>query len=281
MCVYFGLSLESDRRTTLTTEILGVVYGGFLFFGSQLKRKGGLTVLYTLKEAGLGPFEFCRYLLEGLSLSFVLAVLLRMLFTWLMHAEPALVKERKTELPRWARILSAAMIMVLCWLPFFLAFYPGMLSPDSIDELYQQLGIKALSNHHPVMHQMLIRVCLCLGLKFGSVTLGTAIYSVVQMSLLALVYAINLETMRDYHVPCGFRLAILCTYALFPLNAALLIAKRRGTVAAAMFPLATVWLTTLASPVNAEHRYLFSLTVCVPIFLALAVWMPKENEPEG
>ena len=35
-----------------------------------------------------------------------------------------------------------------------------------------------------------------------------------------------------------------------------------------------LWLTTLASPVYCEYRYIYGLIICVPLYLALAVMLP-------
>lgn len=63
--------------------------------------------------------------------------------------------------------LSAAWIFVLilmAWLPFFLAFYPGNLSPDSYSSINQALTWIS-STAHPVLFTLLVKLCLWIGLR--------------------------------------------------------------------------------------------------------------------
>lgn len=52
---------------------------------------------------------------------------------------------------------------------------------------------------------------------------------------------------------------------------ALWIVKRRGRLVSALFPILALWLTTLASPVYCEYRYLYGLALTAPVFLCLAL----------
>ncbi|MDE6941392.1 MAG: hypothetical protein K2P40_10690, partial [Lachnospiraceae bacterium] len=46
----------------------------------------------------------------------------------------------------------ASLICILCWLPYFLYEYPGIMTPDSINQYAQIIGAYELSNHHSVVH---------------------------------------------------------------------------------------------------------------------------------
>ena len=52
---------------------------------------------------------------------------------------------------------------------------------------------------------------------------------------------------------------------------AVLICKRRSKLAAPMFFLLGLWLTTLLSPVYAETRYLYGVMISAPIYLGIAL----------
>ena len=57
------------------------------------------------------------------------------------------------------------------------------------------------------------------------------------------------------------------------------IGRMRETCGAAcgMFLLAGLWLTTLASPVYCEYRYMYGFVVCVPLFMGLALGTKNLN----
>ena len=57
-------------------------------------------------------------------------------------------------------------IIVLCRLPWLLYSYPGILTPDSINQFEQVLGMVPFSNHHPWVHTMTISFWYHLGSLF-------------------------------------------------------------------------------------------------------------------
>ena len=58
---------------------------------------------------------------------------------------------------------------------------------------------------------------------------------------------------------------------LMMIAAVLLWLKGQGKLASPVFILAGLWLTTMASPVYCEYRYMYGFVVCVPLFLGLAL----------
>ena len=60
--------------------------------------------------------------------------------------------------------------------------------------------------------------------------------------------------------------------------AALLILKGQGSFATPIWILAMFWLTTLASPVYCEYRYLYGFVVSVPLFTGLAIGVKAKTE---
>lgn len=93
-------------------------------------------------------------------------------------------------LPRRRKTLLFAAFFVLllvCRLPWFLYQYPGNLSPDSLNQISQAVGKTALSNNHPVLHTLWIRLLITLG---GSEQAGIVLYSITQQLLTAAVFSL-------------------------------------------------------------------------------------------
>lgn len=49
-------------------------------------------------------------------------------------------------------------LLVLCWLPYLLALYPGVVLPDSLSSVAQSMGDVPISNHHPVLFTLLVKL---------------------------------------------------------------------------------------------------------------------------
>lgn len=115
---------------------------------------------------------------------------------------------------------DSMLIMLLCWLPYFLYLYPGEITADSISELNQAEGNEPLSNHHPIAHTFVIKLLFELGMKLfdGNQNQAIATYSVVQAVLLSAAFSYLILTLYEF----GFRrkviFGVLLLYALLPFH---------------------------------------------------------------
>lgn len=116
--------------------------------------------------------------------------------------------------------VTSVILSLLIWLPYFLAFYPGILTNDSLNQLYQAVGLLDYNNNHPWLHTMLIRLCYRLGLTlFGSAQKAVALYTLIQMVFLACVYCYSLLVLYREGVSQWIMLLLFCFYTLLPVNA--------------------------------------------------------------
>ncbi len=81
-------------------------------------------------------------------------------------------------------------IILLCWIPVFLAYYPAIMSYDFHSQSQTAwLGWIWFNTHHPLIHTALIRWFLLLGDAIGSFQIAMALFSIMQMLILSSVYA--------------------------------------------------------------------------------------------
>lgn len=117
---------------------------------------------------------------------------------------------------RWG---VAALLMILCWSPYFLTYFPGNLSVDSYSSIAQAVGEELLNNHHPVMFTAIVTACLKAGGLFGGLEAGIAIFSILQMTVLALTLSRCLEWMREKQIRFIVRVGAFLFFAFSPLIA--------------------------------------------------------------
>ena len=78
----------------------------------------------------------------------------------------------------------------MAWIPAFLAYYPAILSYDCHRQIRQAVrGYAWFNTHHPLAHTFLIRLFLTLGEEIGSYEVGMAIFSILQMVIMSVVFA--------------------------------------------------------------------------------------------
>lgn len=111
-------------------------------------------------------------------------------------------------------------LCLLCWLPYFLYQYPGIMTPDSINQFEQVLGIIPYSNHHPFVHTMLIKLCYRIGCLFTSdMVIAISFYTFFQMCFLASSVFYFIKTMELYQIRQEILLFLTFFYALVPYHA--------------------------------------------------------------
>lgn len=114
---------------------------------------------------------------------------------------------------------QAALIFIfylLCWLPVFLAVYPGFFVYDAQDELVQ-VQTRSFTTHHPLPHVLLLGGIIQGVYKLtGSYNLGIAAYTLFQMVLMAGVFTYVIFYMKKKRISGWLRLLTVLYFGLFP-----------------------------------------------------------------
>jgi len=121
-----------------------------------------------------------------------------------------------------AFVITAAFCL-LFYLPYFLYEFPGVMTADSLDQFDQITYFTPMSNHHPVVHTLLIGFFYRIGLhltKFHDKTIAISLYTAFQMIFMSLCCgAVVKETLRlmnrkSYRIVAAF----IFFYAFMPFN---------------------------------------------------------------
>jgi len=133
------------------------------------------------------------------------------------------------ESAKWKKIMKflpfiTFFFCILCWLPYFLYSYPGIMTPDSINQFEQVIGMKDFSNHHPWVHTMTISLFYHLGTFFTSSVNGAfAFFTVFQMCYMAFAAAFMIWVLREFTRNKILLVGSLVFYACVPYNAVMAI----------------------------------------------------------
>lgn len=102
-------------------------------------------------------------------------------------------EEKKFQIRKW---LIRVGVIFLCYLPVFLAVYPGFFVYDAQDE-YMQVETRSFTTHHPLVHVLLLGGIIQLFYKLtGSYNIGIACYTLFQMLLMAGIFGWAVERLR-------------------------------------------------------------------------------------
>lgn len=181
---------------------------------------------------------FFRALLCGLAVEMLIRQVIQWTFAQIGKRQPSpLPHDRSADLRRFLAFWG---IILLAWMPCYLAYYPGINAYDLEAQTRQVLGIEPWTTQHPPLHTAMWALCIWIG-DLVNVT-GYAIYGLGQMMILSAAMAAAAARLwkRGYVRP-----AVYGAVAFFALNPAIAIMSFNPTkdiVFAAVF---LVYLTFL------------------------------------
>lgn len=204
---------DRGKRTRITAGIISLIFSALY-----------MAVDYPFYVENLTNPLFRIGIVSAVLIGFLVLFynLLLLLFSYTgdkVHLEAILFDNEATPaLPRLG--LFAFLICLLGWLPYFLYQYPGIMTPDSINQFEQVLHIIPYSNHHPWMHTLTIGIFYNLGYALtGNMVVAMSFYTFFQMCALAFAVAYLINTLRQYRFRPLVCLIITLFYALVPYHA--------------------------------------------------------------
>ncbi len=160
-------------------------------------------------------------------------------------------KAQERRRPAWQAWLFYSLLIFLCWMPVFLAYYPSVFAYDAEGQLYQVLA-GDYSTHHPLLHTLFLGVFFRLGIACGSVSAGMAVHSVVQMALMACAFGWAVSFLYQRQISGRVRAALLLFFAVFPANSVLALSTTKDVLFAAFVLLYTLYLYRIVCSQNPE-----------------------------
>ncbi len=140
---------------------------------------------------------------------------------------------------------GSLLLFLLAWLPVYLAYYPGICSYDAPVQT-GQIVEHYYFDHHPIVHTLLLQGMLWLGSHiFGSMNAGMALYTAVQMLLLAGSMAYGMLVLHRRGVAAGWQLAVQLLGMFFPFHWYMSVSMTKDTVFSAFLLLQLVSLVDL------------------------------------
>ncbi len=206
--------LEKGRRW-FWPGCVGTLFSVCMTFGTQLD----------LKESV--PFGKGAMWVSILVLAVIFTMLIRYFWELMLSREQAELRNKgredreKTKSSTGKRydqhnFLLTAGIIFICYIPVFLAVYPGFFVYDAQDE-YLQVVTRNFSTHHPLMHVLLLGGIIQLIYKLtGSVNLGIACYTVLQMTVMAGIFAWCVEKLRARGMGKAGRIILTLYFGVCP-----------------------------------------------------------------
>ncbi len=270
MCIMFFCLLKnavkySNKRLNICVITLTLILTIFQILGKNINTYLNLNELFSSKVLIIKTLIF---FIGYFCIIYVCLIYLYKLLEKIKWDELNNKKIIKSDL---VMFLLIWLLIFIAYIPYFLAYYPGNLTPDSMDQISQSLGFKEINNHHPVFHTSIISIPMMIGSAFNNYNLGVAIFSIMQMLFVSGIFAFSVYYMRKKSLPLVIRILTIIFYAIYPIHGLYSITMWKDIPFAVIMLLFTIIMTKMAT----EKEQFFSrrrnliLTTIVMILVVL------------
>ena len=113
--------------------------------------------------------------------------------------------------------IASFIFIVLCRIPWLLYSYPGIMTPDSINQFKQVIGMAPFSNHHPWLHTLTISLFYHIGSIFTSdINDAFLCFTIFQICFMAFAVSYLIWVISKYTKSLPLLCGIIAFYALMP-----------------------------------------------------------------
>ena len=253
-----------DKRGWLIAGGFSLFFTTAMLFGVRLEAEGNVN------------FKDWRLWVSLPVLTCLFTILIRRFWDFLGGIE-----EKKKKITEHIRIPSAPkkavkygnvltfIFLLLCWLPVFLAVYPGFFVYDAQDE-WVQVASRTFNTHHPLVHVLMLGGIICAVNKVtDSYNLGIACYMIVQMMIVAGGFTYLIFFMRKRKVSKAICILSLLYFAFFPVIVMFTLCSAKDT----LFTVALLMLLLSLLDMGSDAEAFFASKKKMFFFILSAVSM--------
>lgn len=183
-----------------------------MMVGMSIQSYGDLTFLYS------NCFQIFISNCIWIGYAILFSKVIHILFDWIdfrcreYHCDESMKSERVVFLKIFA-------LLLLCWLPYWIAYFPGSVMWDPYVQFDEYFGIFGWSDWHPVFATVIYGFIMSLGRLIANDNCGIAFCALYQHILLAASVSYGISTLTKWRVDKKVRLAIIIFFCVHPLIA--------------------------------------------------------------
>lgn len=174
----------------------------------------------------------------------------------------------------WRFWIVSTVVLFLCWIPCFLAGYPGFYNYDAFSQvpqaLYEEVGYSA---HHPLLHTLIMGKIIAFGYRHGTdLNDGIALHSIIQMLFCAMSFSGILCYIRKNSGRTFFVITVLFYYAFLPLFPMFAMSTTKDTVFSILLQLAIICVFDSCKNLSAFFNSRWKVFGCILLFVLMCLF---------
>lgn len=233
-------SQKRDRRLKVCIMVPALLFAFFMVFGYSFRE----TASWDLVFGGYRTFAKAMLSYAGYSVLFYACIA----YLFALLERYSIVKQSNGKERSWftanrKSIIIVAGLILLMWLPYILANFPGITNYDFFDMLdsyygHETYSLRAvtllspdvtLNNNNPVLQTLIAVLCNEIGQFIGIPVVGLMLFGYTQAILFALVLAYVIYYFAKLQIDVRVRVALLLLFGLLPIHANYAIATLKDT----------------------------------------------------
>lgn len=180
---YYRKNVNTNKRLQIVTTIVSLIIAllftiGQMFTDYLLSGDNGSKKLII--------YAIIKFFLYTIINKYLISIAYSFIEKWKIQR-----KNKKNNLFVYNKknFIILTIIIFISYIPWFLNYFPGICSPDSLNQMMQIIGVYPFTGHHPITHTAVIWLCLKIGRLISDYNAGIAIYSILQMLCCAMTFA--------------------------------------------------------------------------------------------
>lgn len=231
---------ERNNRRLVFSSILGVLLSIATVWGTYL-----VYPEYSIFDSGESSLIQVMLIV---GIAFFTVPFSDEVFVW-FDSKTNVNKDTRREKNYWSDkkllyFLLVWLVSFALFLPMFLHFWPGAFGVDAKDQLADYLG-GSMSDHHPIMHTLLMGWAYDIGVSLGNVSKGYQLYTIAQMLILSASFAFFAEYLLEKKVKKQIRIFVILLFIINPMNSYFAILSAKVTLAGAFMLFSLTFLLRL------------------------------------
>lgn len=214
LCLSTGIFflLHSKLKFSKWILILCLLLTSFLVFGEWIYWYGDIGYIF------LSWPNICLFLVSFFSYGTLIYFLLFQVFYFLDKYQNTINKNSICNfIFNKHPFLFAFLFILICGIPYILAFYPGTVHWDGFRQLDYYYGLVSWSNRHPAFSTFLMGSIINFGKNLINFNFGLFLYTFLQFLFSCFVFAKVIVLLKKMNAPLFLRIFSLLFFALFPL----------------------------------------------------------------
>ena len=221
---------KTKQNKKIWKNLLALLFSFFMIFGYSYKETNSWELIFG------NTFQLFKAIVKCIGYYILFRALINYLFD--IALKKIKIKETTSKIYNFIFIkhsfIIPIIIILICWLPYIVSLYPGVLFQDSTNQIKQYFGYDVpensstnssnlidenvkITNHHPVVHTVILGLCMQFGKLIGNDNIGLFTYIILQVLLMASTFAYVINFMKKLKIPNWIRTVALLIFALLPI----------------------------------------------------------------